>query len=234
MTSLSKAKLKSLSSTDNLKRKVLFSLKKRKSLSQNIRENNTYSDFQSFKNAKDKSFIYKNKKSNNYNKYYVSSDLFHKDYISDLTFYKQSKSIHNKKVNEMKETDNKIEKLVKLLKIYQSDKENSKNKIKIINNIDNNLSLENYKQNDKNKHKSEKILIKGTKIISPFCDFSRDHYLYKKIFYYSDKNKNLKSDLFDNKLNIIYSENENQYKQNILKLNELYKRMGKNIRTISK
>ena len=228
MTSLSKAKLKSLSSSDNLKRKVLFSLKKRRSLSQNIRENNSYSDFQSFKNAKDKSFIYKNKKSNNYNKYYVSSDLFHKDYISDLTFYKQSKSIHNKKVNEMKETDNKIEKLVKLLKIYQSDKENSKNKIKIINNIDNNLSLENYKQNDKNKHKSEKILIKGTKIISPFCDFSRDHYLYKKIFYYSDKNKNLKSDLFDNKLNIIYSENENQYKQNILKLNELYKRMGKN------
>ena len=133
----------------------------------------------------------------------------------------------------MKETDKKIEKLVKLLKINPSQKGNNKNKIKIINmndkiKLDNYLSSENYKQNDNNKHRSEKILIKGTKIISPFCDFSRDNYLYKKIFYYSDKNNNLKSNALDNKLNIIYSENENQYKQNIIKLNELYKKMGKN------
>jgi hypothetical protein len=233
MTSLPNTKLKPLSSTSNLKQKILISFKKKRSLSQNIKEYKTYSDFQSFKKARDKSIIYKNKKSNYYNKYYMSSDLFHKDYISDLTFDKNNKSIHNKKVNKMKETDNKIERLAKILKIYQNQRGDNKNKIKIINmndkiNINNNLSQENYKQNDKDNHKSEKILIKGTKIISPFCDFSRNHYLYKKIFYYSDKNKNLKSDLLDNKLNIIYSENENQYKQNILKLNELYKRMGKN------
>ena len=35
-------------------------------------------------------------------------------------------------------------------------------------------------------------------------------------------------DRLDNKLNIIYSENENQYKQNIIKLNDLYKKFGKN------
>ena len=79
------------------------------------------------------------------------------------------------------------------------------------------------------KQKSEKYLIKGTNKISPFCDFARDHYLYKKIFYYQEKKKNLKSDKFlDNKLNIIYAENEKQYKQNLIKLNEIYKKIGKN------
>ena len=79
------------------------------------------------------------------------------------------------------------------------------------------------------KQKSEKYLIKGTNIISPFCDFARDHYLYKKIFYYSNMKKNLKSDsCLDNKLNIIYSENEKQYKQKLIKLNEIYRKIGKN------
>lgn len=229
MTSLSVSKLKSLTSKNNLKKKVLISFKTKGNLNHNIKGNKTYSDFQSFKNVKEKSFLFKNKKSNDCNNYYITSNLFHNDYISDLTFNKQN--IHNKKINEMKETDNKIEKLVKVLKISHNQKRNNKNIIQRIN-INNKFSIskEDYNENDKNKNKSEKILIKGTKIISPFCDFSRNHYLYKKIFYYSDKNKILKSksDRLDNKLNIIYSENENQYKQNIIKLNDLYKKMGKN------
>lgn len=227
MNSLPNAK--SLVNKKNLKPKVLSSINRKRSL----KKNNTCSYFQPFKNIEDKS-IYKKIKSNNYNKYYVSSDIFHnKNYISDLTFYKQNKSINNKNIGEMKETDNKIEKLVKLLKIYHNQRRNNKNNIRIIRindgiNKKNNYSIEDYKQKDGNEHNSKKYLIKGTKIISPFCDFSRDNYLYKKIFYYSDKNKKLKSDSLDNKLNIIYSENENQYKQNIIKLNDLYKKMGKN------
>ena len=53
-------------------------------------------------------------------------------------------------------------------------------------------------------------------------------FLYKKIFYYADKKKKIKSDKdLDNKYNILYSENENQYRKNFEKLNEIYRRLGK-------
>ena len=196
------------------------------------------------------------KKNNKYNNYYVSGNLFHNDYISDFITGKYKiicKDKNEIKIKQMKETDNKIEELVKSLNIYPyktlNKSESQKlidtekaidNDIKLINenNSNNNINnadilkkqyIKNSFKNDLPKKKTEKFLIKGTNIISPFCDFARDHYLYKKIFYYSEKKKNLKSDYcLDNKLNIIYSENEKQYKQNLIKLNEIYKKMGRN------
>ena len=199
------------------------------------------------------------KKSNKYSNYYISGNLFHNDYISDFITGKYKiicKDKNDVKIEQMKDTDNKIEELVKSLNIYpnktlnksQSQKlietektiDNDKINIKLINENSNNnninetdtLKKQNIKNSFKNglpKKKAEKFLIKGTNIISPFCDFARDHYLYKKIFYYSEKKKNLKSDYcLDNKLNIIYSENEKQYKQNLIKLNEIYKKLGRN------
>ena len=184
-------------------------------------------------------------KRNNYTNYYISSILFHNDYICD--FIAGRKEIKNKDENAeiMKETDNKIEELAKILNIYthknlnkshsqklldtEKTNENNDNENNNIKTKERNINNRDYLKNGLSKKASEKYLIKGTKIISPFCDFARDHYLYKKIFYYSEKKKNLKSDSFlDNKLNIIYSENEIQYKQNLIKLNEIYRKLGRN------
>ena len=157
-----------------------------------------------------------------YNNYYISSNLLKYKYISDITSAQ-------KDVLPMKETDEKIDDLIKYLNLSQktikTDKfnklsksftqrfilEENKNKSKtIINNL----------QRDKNIG-TGKLFYKAKKL-------SKDMYLYKKIFYYSDKKKTFKHDIgLDNKLNIIYSENEKQYRQNLNKLNEIYKHLGK-------
>ena len=195
----------------------------------------------------------KSNSSNNYNKYYISSDIYHNDYISDYLTMLQKKKFKDRRIVQMKEMDNKIEQLAKTLYINQYKKikriysgklidnektnDDDKSNINSLNSNEtnkqnnNDIKFKTLKSNSLNSHnhKAKKIMIKGTHIISPFCDYARDQYLYKKIFYYLEKKKNLKSDsLFDNKLNIIYSENENQYKQNIIKLNEINKRIGKN------
>ena len=191
---------------------------------------------------------------NHYNNYYVSSNFFHNDYISDFLskkpIPKQYNKIDNhKSAEQMKDTDNKIEELVNNLNIYQNKrmrkissvtsvesekpytaKDKTNSQIVFNDNIINDNALKEDNAPKKlTKEKSEKCLIKGTKILSPFCDAARDHYLFKKIFFNLEKKKDLKSDGFpDNKFNILYSENEKQYKQNIIKLNEIYRRLGRN------
>ena len=83
----------------------------------------------------------------------------------------------------------------------------------------------NSKELNKIKLTNKKI---GANLLLPSQKLSKDMYLYKKIFYYADKKKTIRPEKgLDNKLNIIYSENESQYKQNINKLNEIYKLLGK-------
>jgi hypothetical protein len=76
----------------------------------------------------------------------------------------------------------------------------------------------------------EKFNIKGTTIISPFCMEARDDFLFKRIFY-DDKKKDLfkNNEIIDNKLNIIYAENQTQYYQNLTKFNNMLKQNGKKI-----
>ena len=210
------------------------------------KNNNIINNFSSM--SKTNQMIYKKKNTINYSNYYISNHIFNnKDYISDFISNNHNNNKEVKQLINMKETDNKIEELVKNLNVYTSksktlNQSNSQSQkiMEILNpketekNNQSELLPESNKPkfNLKNKFikkQSEKYLIKGTKIVSPFCDFARDQYLYKKIFYYQEKKKNLKSDKFlDNKLNIIYAENEKQYKQNLIKLNEIYKKIGKN------
>ena len=76
----------------------------------------------------------------------------------------------------------------------------------------------------------EKFNIKGTTVISPFCMEARDDFLFKRIFY-EDKKKDLlkNKEIIDNKLNIIYAENQSQYYQNLIKFNNILKQNGKKV-----
>jgi hypothetical protein len=134
----------------------------------------------------------------------------------------------------MEKTDHKINDMIKDLNIYQSLKSD----------LSNNLST--YSNNQRlilnKKNKFTNTLIKNVnnkfgirllhknmsaKILSRPKKITKDIYLYKKIFYYSDKKKIKSENFLDNKLNIIYSEDESQYQQKLKKLNSIYRKLGK-------
>ena len=116
-------------------------------------------------------------------------------------------------------------------------------KKKFLNHLQNNKNLKIKKNNktininaieNKVKDKSlpiflrDKYNIKGTNIISPFCIQARDESLYKRIFHnYFRKSFFSKKKGIENKLNIIYAENEEKLKKKIKKINEKRKKEGK-------
>lgn len=168
-----------------------------------------------------------NSKIKRYNDYYIASNLLKNKYISDLVDDKQSQQI-------MEKTDDKIDDMIKYLNIYQNIKLEKIKKLpksmtqRII--LDSKPTTNTT--NDKNINEKDKIRLMTKKcsanLLSPSKQISKDMYLYKKIFYYSDKKKTIRTEKeLDNKLNIIYSENEDQYIKNINKLNEIYKLLGK-------
>ena len=168
-----------------------------------------------------------NSKIKRYNDYYITSNLLKNKYISDLVDDKQSQQI-------MEKTDDKIDDMIKYLNIYQNIKLEKIKKLpksmtqRII--LDSKPTTNTT--NDKNIKEKDKIRLMTKKcsanLLSPSKQISKDMYLYKKIFYYSDKKKTIRTEKeLDNKLNIIYSENEDQYIKNINKLNEIYKLLGK-------
>ena len=168
-----------------------------------------------------------NSKIKRYNDYYIASNLLKNKYISDLVDDKQSQQI-------MEKTDDKIDDMIKYLNIYQNIKLEKIKKLpksmtqRII--LDSKPTTNTT--NDKNIKEKNKIRLITKKcsanLLSPSKQISKDMYLYKKIFYYSDKKKTIRTEKeLDNKLNIIYSENEDQYIKNINKLNEIYKLLGK-------
>ena len=135
----------------------------------------------------------------------------------------------------MRQTDEKINHMIKYLNIKRTIKADKINKLphsmtQRLNFEDKNnkmkmLSNEKKETNDI-KMTNKKI---GANLLLPSQKLSKDMYLYKKIFYYCDKKKKIRTEkVLDNKLNIIYSENELQYQQNMNKLNEIYKLLGKN------
>ena len=102
------------------------------------------------------------------------------------------------------------------------------------------INHENRKNNDENKNSKkikdknlpiflrEKYTIKGTNIISPFCQKARDEFLYKRIFYnYFKKPVDTKKIGVNNKLNIIYAENEEKFKKKIQIINKRIREEGK-------
>ena len=74
----------------------------------------------------------------------------------------------------------------------------------------------------------EKYNIRGTCLLSPFCLKARDEFLYKKIFYDYELRKKIKlTKIVNNKLNLLYSENERQYDEKLKKYNLKLKKQGK-------
>ena len=76
----------------------------------------------------------------------------------------------------------------------------------------------------------EKANIQGTEILSPFCKEARDEFLFNKIFNSAFNRKLPKRfELIDNKLNIFYAENENQYDEKLKKINNKLRLKGKRV-----
>ena len=157
-----------------------------------------------------------------FNNYCVSSNILKYKYISDLV-------TAPKDLQPMRQTDGKIDDLIKYLNLSQKTFKTDK-----FNKSYNSLTQRYFVDDKKNKIKtiineSQRDKKIGTKkFFTSKKRLTKDMYLYKKIFFYSDKKKAIKSDIgLDNKLNIIYSENEKQYRQNLDKLNKIYKRLGK-------
>ena len=116
---------------------------------------------------------------------------------------------------------------------------NEKEKNKLIKSKEK-IEYENRKNNEENKNNKkikdknlpiflrEKYTIKGTNIISPFCLKARDEFLYKRIFYNYFKNPvDTKKIGVNNKLNIIYAENEEKFRKKIQIINKRIREEGK-------
>ena len=181
--------------------------------------------------------------------YYIKSDLpLKKQYITDLLFNDGQNREHYSKITEIEQ---KINKLEKTLNIFSTTNSNSlrlsrcfssapngrqtKPKSSIIFNYT--KHSDNYRNKEENKNREiilpdylqESFKIKKTNILSPFCIKARDNYLLLKFFKYFDEKNNLKSDkkYINNKLNIIYAENEEVYNKKLIQLNKLLNKKGK-------
>ena len=112
---------------------------------------------------------------------------------------------------------------------------------KVINNFNNvNINKFNFDKNKihdiLNKRKpgielpqEYEFYIEGTNILSPFCEKARDLFLYRKIFFYFGHKKipKVMNRFLNNKLNLCYAENENQFNERIARENIIKKRTGK-------
>ena len=89
-----------------------------------------------------------------------------------------------------------------------------------INNILNN-SINNNISNLSQQNNEYEYYIEGTNILSPFCEKARDLFLYKKIFFYFGHKKvpKIMKRFLNNKLNLCYAENEEQFDNHISKQN---------------
>ena len=132
-------------------------------------------------------------KEKRYNNYYIASNLLKHKYISDL--------ISNRKSNQpMQQTDDKINSMIKYLNIYKNFKTDKINKMSHSMTQRFNFEDKRNRTNVINQETSETNKIKLTNkkisanLLLPSQKLSKDMYLYKKIFYYCDKKKKIKSE----------------------------------------
>ncbi len=147
---------------------------------------------------------------------------------------KLKKKKFNSLTNSKKEKINEVN-FIPSPSLFNTSKLPSKN---ILNNLSDNKKPI-IKKNKKIRHVNEKeknlpiylrekYNIRGTNIISPFCIKARDESLYKRIFYtYFQKPIIVKKKGIQNKLNIIYAENEEKFKKKMKIINEKLKKEGK-------
>ena len=99
-----------------------------------------------------------------------------------------------------------------------------------------NKKREKYKFPQLGSLKRKNSLIPFTKIKSPFSNQSREMFLFKKIFYFfSEKKKKYTKDikLINNKLNLEYAENEEQFDKRLIKHNFNLLKKGEKIKHFS-
>ena len=197
--------------------------------------------------------FYKNSRNNikrNYSAYYMKSNLIlGQKYLSDFLIDNSDTKIENSKISEIEQ---KIRKLGRTLNLHLFKKNksypisrtfssfpvsrNAKKKIfyKLNNNNFKNIEEEKNKSNIKN-HKNlpdylkHKFNIKGYNILSPFCMKARDSFIFKKFNRDINDKNNLRSDnkYINNKLNIMYAENEEAYYKKLALLNRKLIKKGK-------
>jgi len=200
----------------NSQRSIYSSIMSKTTKSHKITNTNSYSFFlQKY---------YKNRSKRNYSAYYINSNLsLRKSYISDLLIPNEE-NIQNK-TQKISDIEKKISLLEKKLNL-KSAKNNKSNSFF-------NSSKKEITKREKEEEKNEKeknlpdylreeFKIKGTNILSPFCMKSRDKFIMEKFWKFLNKNNTLKTDkksLVDNKLNIVYAENEEMYQKKLRKIN---------------
>ena len=200
----------------NSQRSIYSSIMSKTTKSHKITNTNSYSFFlQKY---------YKNRSKRNYSAYYINSNLsLKKSYISDL-LVPNEENIQNK-TQKISDIEKKISLLEKKLNL-KSAKNNKSNSFF-------NSSKKEITKREKEEEKNEKeknlpdylreeFKIKGTNILSPFCMKSRDKFIMEKFWKFLNKNNTLKTDkksLVDNKLNIVYAENEEMYQKKLRKIN---------------
>ena len=200
----------------NSQRSIYSSIMSKTTKSHKITNTNSYSFFlQKY---------YKNRSKRNYSAYYINSNLsLKKSYISDL-LVPNEENIQNK-TQKISDIEKKISLLEKKLNL-KSAKNNKSNSFF-------NSSKKEITKREKEEEKNEKeknlpdylreeFKIKGTNILSPFCMKSRDKFIMEKFWKFLNKNNTLKTDkksVVDNKLNIVYAENEEMYQKKLRKIN---------------
>ena len=208
----------------NSQRSIYSSIMSKTTKSHKITNTNSYSFFlQKY---------FKNKNKRNYSAYYINSNLsLKKSYISDLLIPNEE-NIQNK-TQKISDIEKKISLLEKKLNL-KSAKNNKSNSFF-------NSSKKEITKREKEEEKNEKeknlpdylreeFKIKGTNILSPFCMKSRDKFIMEKFWKFLNKNNTLKTDkksLVDNKLNIVYAENEEMYQKKLRKINNDLVMQGK-------
>ena len=208
----------------NSQRSIYSSIMSKTTKSHKITNTNSYSFFlQKY---------YKNRSKRNYSAYYINSNLsLKKSYISDL-LVPNEENIQNK-TQKISDIEKKISLLEKKLNL-KSAKNNKSNSFF-------NSSKKEITKREKEEEKNEKeknlpdylreeFKIKGTNILSPFCMKSRDKFIMEKFWKFLNKNNTLKTDkksLVDNKLNIVYAENEEMYQKKLRKINNELVMQGK-------
>ena len=168
----------------------------------------------------------------NYSAYYLKDDLLlKKKYLSEILL-KQNKKTRNKSQN-ISDIEKKISELEKNLNISHINSKNSSFFISSASRRMPKIIIKKKKEENKNKipdYLKEEFKIKGTNITSPFCKKWRDKRLNEKFNEFLDKGGPLKDNkkiIFDNKLNIIYAENENMYQKKLKILNNKLSAQGK-------
>ena len=172
-------------------------------------------------------FLNKNKKNKRtYSAYYINSNLsFRQNYISDLIPSKESIN----KTQKISDIEKRISFLEKKLNIKSGKKNNLLN---ISSSKEKTKKEEEKNSQEKNlpDYLKEEFNIKGTNILSPFCMKSRDKFIMEKFRKFLNKTNTLKTDkkyIVDNKLNIVYAENEDMYQRILKKINTKLKLKGK-------